>query len=266
MRYGFIIPGGSAPEQVELAVAAEAAGWDAVFAWEGGYDVDPWSTLAAAAARTSRIRLGTMLTPLPWRRPWRLAAQAATLDQLSAGRAILTVGLGAVDSALGTYPEETDKRARAALLDEGIDLVRALWSGERVVSGPRWSLDLSGSVHPALRPVQQPGPPVWVVVGWPAPRSLRRGLRCDGVVPQPVGATEPKPLSPSEVRELLAWYDANGGRPEDVIQEGETTGDGAGDDVAAFAEAGVTWWLESRWSAKDPADVRARIEAGPPTI
>lgn len=85
-------------------------------------------------------------------------------------------------------------------------------------------------------------------------------------MPQPVGATEPKPLSPSEVRELLAWYDANGGRPVDVIQEGETTVAGGGDDVSAFADAGVTWWLESRWAAGDLAMVRARIEAGPPTI
>src|ERR1700678_621691 len=99
MRCGFVLPGGTANEQAELAVAAEEAGWDGIFVWETGYGVDPWGLLCAIAARTSRVRLGTMLTPLPWRRPWKLASQVATLDQLSGGRAILPVGVGAVDTA-----------------------------------------------------------------------------------------------------------------------------------------------------------------------
>src|SRR5579862_7464601 len=96
MRHGIVLPGGTAAAQLEQAVLAERSGWDGVFIWEAGYGVDPWTLLAAVAARTSRIQLGTMLTPLPWRRPWKLASQVATLDQLSGGRAILGVGLGAV--------------------------------------------------------------------------------------------------------------------------------------------------------------------------
>src|SRR5580698_9864972 len=95
-RFGVVLPGGTAAEQLAQAVLAEASGWDGVFVWEAAYGVDAWSLLAAIAARTSRIRLGTMLTPLPWRRPWKVASQAITLDQLSSGRAILAVGLGAV--------------------------------------------------------------------------------------------------------------------------------------------------------------------------
>ena len=87
MRAGVVLPGGTANQQLEQAVAAEQAGWDGVFVWEAGYGVDAWTLLAAMAARTSRVRLGTMLTPLPWRRPWKVASQVATLDQLSAGRA-----------------------------------------------------------------------------------------------------------------------------------------------------------------------------------
>lgn len=90
-----ILPGGTATEQLDQAVLAEQAGWDGVFVWEAAYGVDAWSLLAAIAARTSRVRLGTLLTPLPWRRPWKVASQVATLDQLSGGRAILSVGLGA---------------------------------------------------------------------------------------------------------------------------------------------------------------------------
>src|SRR5204862_561494 len=130
-------PGGTAPQQLEQALVAEAAGWDAVFVWEGAYGVDPWALLAAIAHGTTKIRLGTMLTPLPWRRPWKLASQVATLDQLSNGRAILAVGVGAVDAALGHTGEVTDLRERAALLDEGIDVINALWRGELAHAGER---------------------------------------------------------------------------------------------------------------------------------
>src|SRR6266516_4786769 len=102
MRYGVILPGGTAIEQLEQAVLAEEAGWDGVFVWEAAYGVDAWGLLTAIAARTQRIRLGTMLTPLPWRRPWKVASQAATLHQLSGGRASVSVGLGAMATRLGT--------------------------------------------------------------------------------------------------------------------------------------------------------------------
>src|ERR1700753_4518363 len=94
IRCGAVLPGGPAPAQLEQAELAEQAGWDGVFSGEPGYGVDPWTLLAAVAARTSRVRLGTILTPLPFRRPWKLASQVATLDQLSGGRGILALGGG----------------------------------------------------------------------------------------------------------------------------------------------------------------------------
>src|SRR6202158_2748309 len=129
MHYGFVLPGGTATEQLEQAVLADEAGWDGVFVWEAAYGVDAWTLLAAMAQRTTRVRLGTMLTPLPWRRPWKVASQAVTLDQLSGGRAILAVGLGAVDTELPETGEVIDLRTRAEYLDEGIDLIRTLWAG-----------------------------------------------------------------------------------------------------------------------------------------
>src|SRR5262245_14963802 len=135
LRFGVILPGGTAREQLDLAVLAERAGWDGVFVWEAAYGVDAWSLLSAMAAQTSRVRLGTMLTPLPWRRPWKVASQVATLDQLSGGRAILTVGLGAFTDDLPLTGEEADRRTRAAMLDDGIDLIRALWAGEAAFEG-----------------------------------------------------------------------------------------------------------------------------------
>src|ERR1700744_1355436 len=100
IRYGAILPGGTAPEQLEQAELAERAGWDGVFSWETGYGGDPWTLLAGMAAGTSRVRLGTILPPLPFRRPWKLASQVATLDQLSGGRAVVAVGVGALAAPL----------------------------------------------------------------------------------------------------------------------------------------------------------------------
>jgi alkanesulfonate monooxygenase SsuD/methylene tetrahydromethanopterin reductase-like flavin-dependent oxidoreductase (luciferase family) len=185
MRYGMVLPGGRASEQLELAILAERAGWDGVFVWEAAYGVDPWSLLAAIAARTSRIRLGTLLTPLPFRRPWKLASQVATVDQLSGGRAILTVGLGAADVALALTGEVTDLRERAERLDEGIDLIRTVWAGETTYEGRHYRYEAGPASELAElgRPVQE-RIPIWVVGAWPRPRSMERVLRCDGVVPQ----------------------------------------------------------------------------------
>jgi alkanesulfonate monooxygenase SsuD/methylene tetrahydromethanopterin reductase-like flavin-dependent oxidoreductase (luciferase family) len=257
LRYGMVLPGGTAPEQLELAVLAEQAGWDGIFVWEANYGVDPWGLLSAMAARTSRIRLGTMLTPLPWRRPWKLAGQVATLDQLSGGRAILSVGVGAVDPALPDTRDVTDLRHRAALLDEGIDLIRALWSGAHSFHGEHYHYEAPAGFGDPVRPVQE-RLPIWVVVAWPRPKSLRRALRCDGVIPM-------NTPSPADLRELGDWLTAHGAPPGiDLLTEGETPADDPGrraEIVAPWVDAGCTWWMESRWGKPD--EVRARIEAGP---
>ena len=165
MRHGFVLPGGTAGEQLEQAVLADQAGWDGVFVWEAAYGVDAWSLLAAMAVRTTRVRLGTMLTPLPWRRPWKVASQAVTLDQLSGGRAVLAVGLGAVDTGLGDTGEETGRRARAERLDEGIDLIAGLWEGRRRFQGRHYRMDLDAreDLVAVATPVQRPRIPIWVV-------------------------------------------------------------------------------------------------------
>jgi alkanesulfonate monooxygenase SsuD/methylene tetrahydromethanopterin reductase-like flavin-dependent oxidoreductase (luciferase family) len=267
MRTGFILPGGTAATQLEQAVAAEAAGWDAVISWETGYGVDPWSLLAAIAVRTQRVRLGTVLTPAPWRRPWKLASQVATLDQLSGGRAFVTVGLGATSPELPQTGEVTDRRERAERLDEAIDLMRALWAGEREYHGQHYDVVCPDFLLDVARPVQQPLP-IWVPGVWPRPRSMRRAARCDGVVPEWDRARLGHRKSPGDLRDLRAWLSEHGARADiDVVAEGETPADdpqAAADRVAPWAEAGATWWLETRWSSSD--DVDARIAAGPPNV
>ncbi len=262
IRCGAVLPGGSATEQLELALLAEQAGWDGVFVWEAAYGPDAWSMLAAIAARTSRVRLGTMLTPLPWRRPWKVASQVAALDQLSAGRAILAVGVGAVDTDLPDTGEVTDLRGRAALLDEGIDLIRTLWQGGRSFHGEHYHyqtgrLDLSAAATPVQDRI-----PIWVVGVWPALKSMRRALRCDGVIPQ-YRTAQPGPQDAGAVRAWLTEQGIPAGF--DVIADGETPADdatAAAASTAAWADAGCTWWLETRWETRD--QMRDRLAAGPP--
>jgi alkanesulfonate monooxygenase SsuD/methylene tetrahydromethanopterin reductase-like flavin-dependent oxidoreductase (luciferase family) len=264
-----VLPGGTAVEQLELAVLAEESGWDGLFVWEAAYGVEPWGLLTAIATRTQRIRLGTMLTPMPWRRPWKVASQVATLDQLSAGRAILAVGLGAVETDLPDTGEELELRTRAAMMDEGIDLIRELWAGRSSYHGRHYDYECSrDDLAEVGRPVQE-RIPIWVVGAWPRPKSMQRVLRCDGVLPQFPEGQE----SPEELRNLRAWLTDHGATTLDIIAEGETPGDDA--DAAAatvvpWADAGATWWLETRWemphhSPERLHQVRTRIAAGPPS-
>src|SRR5215471_8487585 len=102
MQYGVILPNMDVDARTlaELAALAEAAGWDGVFGSpvnepERRHTCDPWIALAAIAMCTQRVRLGTMVTPLSRRRPWKVARETVTLDHLSHGRLILPVGLGA---------------------------------------------------------------------------------------------------------------------------------------------------------------------------
>jgi alkanesulfonate monooxygenase SsuD/methylene tetrahydromethanopterin reductase-like flavin-dependent oxidoreductase (luciferase family) len=173
MRSGFVLPWGTATEQLDLAILAERAGWDGVFVWEAAYGIDAWSLLAAMAARTTRIRLGTMLTALPWRRPWKVASQVATLDQLSGGRAILAVGVGATDTDLPSTGEVTDLHGRAERLDEGIDLIRELWAGGNGYRGQHYVYQTGRmDLGQVTRPVQE-RIPIWVVGVWPRTKSMR---------------------------------------------------------------------------------------------
>jgi len=120
MKYGVILPTGDARTAANFAREVEAAGWNGFFVWEPIWGIDAWVCLTAAAMSTVNIRLGTMITPLSLMRPWKLANETATLDNLSNGRVILSVGLGAIDTGFAEFGEVTDRKARAELLDEGL--------------------------------------------------------------------------------------------------------------------------------------------------
>src|SRR5215510_13465457 len=151
-----------------------------------------------------------MLTPLPWRRPWKVASQVATLDQLSDGRAILSVGLGAPDVGHGAPVDALDRATRAAQLDDALDLIEALWSGALEYHGEHYDVVLHDPPIGPFRPVQQPRPPIWVVGAWPRPRSMRRvATKGDGLLPN-VMDPEFRPTTPGDIRAMVDWLREHG--------------------------------------------------------
>ena len=275
MKYGFVLPRGDARTAAELAWEAEAAGWDGFFVWEAAWSVDAWVALTAAAMRTERIRLGTMLTPVPWMHPWKLASQTATLDHLSNGRVILSAGLGAPDTGWEALGQVTDRKTRAELLDEGLEILTGLWQGQPFsYSGKHYHIKEIRFPHRPPAPVQQPRIPIWVVGAWPRMKSMRRALRYDGLLPVVMGddgKVRMTRATPDEIREMRVFIAANRKEttPFDVIVEGETPGDDwekAASIVRPYAEAGATWWIEALWSASELDAVQSRIKQGPPRL
>lgn len=282
MKYGFVIPGGDVRELPEVAHEAEEAGWDGVFIPDCIYidapgaaeslGFDPWVALTAMAMRTERVRLGTMITPISRRRPWKLARETATLDRLSNGRLIVPIGLGALDDAgFGRVGEATDRKTRAELMDEGLEILTGLWSGKPFsYTGKHYQVDNLTFLPP---PAQQPRIPVWVVGAWPRPRSMQRVMRYDGILPNKINPDGSHgQITPDDIRDIRAYVQEHRaeGTPFDIVWEGETPGDDherAAAIIQPFAEAGITWWMESMWSAPDGLNsVRQRIRQGPPRI
>jgi probable F420-dependent oxidoreductase len=260
----------------EMARKAEECGWDGFFVWDQitmdtPQDVsDPWIALALVANATRQIRLGTMVTPIPRRRPTTLARQTVTLDHLSGGRLILGVGLGAFQyeefEALG---DEPDQKIRAEMLDEGLEVLTGLWSGEQYAHEGKHYHIRSAQFLPT--PVQTPRIPVWVAGIWPAKAPFRRAARWDGVMPgwDIMGGTK---QSPQEVRDMVAYImsQRTSSAPFEVAHGGKTTGtdhDADAAEVRAYADAGVTWWLEdlNPWRGSLEA-MKGRIGNGPPRI
>ncbi len=286
MRFAVDVPnfGDFADPRVlaDLARRAEDAGWDALFVWDHvthakalrRHIADPWVLLTAAALATRRIRLGTMVTPVARRRVPKLAREVTTLDRLTGGRMILGVGLGSpVDDEFGSFGETTDRRELAARLDEGLDALNLLWSGEPVTF--RGDHVVIEDVAFLPTPVQRPRVPVWVAGQWPARRPMRRAARWDGAVPllPPGDGGEPRQPDAATVREIhqfLTDCRAEAGLaagPFDVMMSGTSPAESAaaGDLTGALGQAGATWWAECRWDDLErAAPMIRRVDQGPP--
>lgn len=274
LKTGIVISAGTPKEFVDLAVAAEESGWDAVFGWEALWATDPWVLLAATAMRTQRIRLGTMLTPLPRLKPWDVAGRLATLDNLSNGRVQLAVGLGALHDGWLAFEADEGRKIRAEKFDEALAVYDGLMHGQPFSFSGKHYQTRPTDFMPPPPPVQQPRVPVWVVGAYPSEKSLRRAARWDGLLPTKVGVGAGDVFGPADLADVVAAI-----RPMreemglpwagyDVVAEGVSEPASAADQVGAFAVAGATWWVESDWSGGDDAVARhfSRIEAGPPVV
>ena len=282
MRYCVSLPNagvcGDARTLAELAAVAEDAGWDAVMledyiVYQSRQDIpthDPWVALAAMAMRTERIRLGTLVTPLARRRPWKLAREAVTLDHLSNGRLILGVGLGdSSDASFTHFGEETDARIRAEMLDEALDLLVGFWSGEPFsYDGKHYRVR---EVTCLPRPVQSPRIPIWIGGAYPNKGPLRRAVRWDGAClyqAESTGRAEDtgEGLSPQQVQELKRFADSlrPASAPFDIVVGRDRRNDIEQEraHIRSLAAAGATWWQE--WiPSGDFATMQAAVACGP---
>lgn len=288
MRYGVYVPNfgpyGDALTLADLAHEAEEAGWDGFFLWDQVSKstltptvdpmVDPWVALAAIALRTRTILLGTLVTPLPRRRPWMVARETVSLDHLSRGRLIFGVGAGGGYFDFEALGEASDAKTLAALLDEGLEVLTGLWSGEPYHhEGSTYHIKEAQFLP---RPLQSPRIPIWVGAIWPAKAPLRRAARWDGVIP--IGRDLPLTamLTPEQMHEIIRFVASQPGYtvPFEVIHSGTTESRDPARDreiVAAYQHVGVTWWLEKilpeRWGSWTdwPLEaMRTRIRQGPP--
>jgi len=273
LRYGLYLPAfgpfGDPAVLVDLAVRAEASGWDGVFLWDHLVRdalpvADPWTTLGAVAQATRELRFGPMVTPLPRRRPWVVARHASTLSRLSGGRLILGTGLGSDEFGdLSRFGEPTGLPTLSAMYDEGFEVARKVWSGRAFRhDGQHYHVTLGEGV-PDPHPI-----PVWVASLTSHPRVIRRAAACDGIFP----IRENRILAPGDVAGLLTALHRAGlpeGRAFDVAVAGNASPawqEPVTADLAGLAQAGMTWWMESLIHS-DPLELSLEIvDAGPPRV
>ncbi len=258
---------------VDLALAAEDAGWDGFFIWDHIWAcwedtmgvVDPWIVMAAVAAKTEDIKIGPMVTPIARRRPSKLARETVSLDHLSNGRLIMGVGLGAAEE-LGHFGETSDPKNRAKQLDEGLEVLTGLWSGEPFSFEGEYYQQKEVTFLP--KPVQKKIP-IWVAGYWPNKAPFKRAARYDGVFPL---ADSPDGITIEGLNESISIIEKERGNllNYDIVVSGMTTAKDRKADSETLqlcADTGMTWWLEYLidWE-KTPKEMMERVKRGPPEI
>lgn len=281
LRFGLYVPNfgkaSDAKSYAELALTAEQAGWDGFFLWDHLLEwdkpipvTDSFIALAAIAAKTSRIRIGTTVTPLPKLPPWIAARQVAALDLLSDGRMTLGVGLGEVESTdYERFGGDSNKRVLAEKLDESLEIITSLWKGTACnYSGKHYRITKKTAFLPS--PKQKPRVPIWVGGFWPNRGPFRRAAKWDGVIPLRRGhPIRPTPKDLGDILDFIKQQRTSSTHFDTVI-----IGWGTGKDKAVnakkigpYAKAGLTWWLESLYSGHDSLEkMRRRILMGPPSF
>ena len=277
MKHGIFLPPFNEladPRRVaRLAADAEKAGWDGFYVWDHMLAepdmavAEAWMTMAAIATATERVRIGAMVTPLARRRPWVLARQIATLDQLSDGR--LTVGIGLGDDGwreFSAFGDETSARARGEMLDESLAIIQGLLAGNALDFTGRYFTVRTSAVLP--KPVQDPVP-IWAAIRWPNRKPLDRAARLPGCFPIFAGSGQlPAPPDAADLTELRAEL-AKRGAPESAdvavrVALHRLPSQQRPDAIATLAAAGVTWLLEAFAPGQDAAQIEEYVRSGPP--
>ena len=274
MKYGLALPYTTPRMTAKLSQLAEESGWDGCFVGDAIWCEDPLICLAAAAMTTSRIRLGTLITPVPLRIPWRLASESLALDHLSEGRLTLGLGAGAVWMGWHAFPDEvTETKARAEMLDETIDILTLLYQRKQFdYDGRHYHLKLTqlDEMHYPAKPVQQPRVPLWCVGIWPRKKSMERVLKCDGVILEKARTEgQSEDITAEDVRAIKTYVDANRSLsvPFDIVLQGKVADLDRAQlqgKLLPLIEAGGTWWIEGLLDASGEI-AEERIRRGPPS-
>jgi alkanesulfonate monooxygenase SsuD/methylene tetrahydromethanopterin reductase-like flavin-dependent oxidoreductase (luciferase family) len=242
----------------DLATLAEETGWDGVCLWdhilrapsEPAEIADTTVALTAVAMATSRVRFGPMVTPLPRRRPQKLAREAVTLDRLSGGRLTVGIGLG-VDAwgELSRFGDLADPVQRGDMLDEGVGLLAELMSGATVDHHGRYFQ--ASDVRLVPGPVQ-PRIPIWMAAHGDRLRPVRRAARYDGlyVISSDQAVISRIADTIAEIRGGLEGFDL-----AVIVPSGTDTG--------PLSKAGATWAMHDVSPVGSEAALRSRIESGP---
>ncbi|MEM7130146.1 MAG: LLM class flavin-dependent oxidoreductase [Chloroflexota bacterium] len=270
MKYGLeLAAAGQRDAKVlgELAHLAEDSGWDGIFLedyivyWDGGATFDPWIALAVMILQTKRLVFGTTVTPIPRRRPWKLARELLTLDHLSDGRIILGVGLGDENEpGFAAVGETIDKKQRAKMLDESLEILAGLWSGAPFsYEGDCYQIS-EMTFQP--KPVQQPRIPIWVGGHWPYRGPAERAARWDGCIFSNCNKFTAEDVK--QIKEFIAERRISNA-PYDIVVGGRRRPDDVGQErsyIKSLKDAGATWFLQYI----PPMDIEAtkeQIREGP---
>ena len=242
---------------MDLCRDAEKVGWDGIFLWDHMIFstrlknnnqnnipfVDPWIALTAISTITTRVKIGTYITPLPRRRPWKLAREIVSLDHLSKGRLILGIGLGSPDFEYEGFGEEKNMIVRARKCDEGLEIIKGLCSGK--------PFKFNGNYYNIKEMTFKPEPyngtiPIWIGGRWPNKKPFERASKYDGVCP--ISATS-KNLNPGDIEEIKNYIKKMRKNIEnfDIVLAGETPQEKniAKKIIIPYIESGMTWWLET---------------------
>ncbi len=232
---------------LKLAVAAERHGWDGVHLWDHVLYHDPdWPVTspvvaaAAIAAATARLRI-ILTVALPRRQVQDVARDTAAVDALSGGRLTVLATIGSMDREYTEFGLDPDLRARGRALDERLVRLTQLWSYWRA-----------------------PRVPIWCGGRWPQRAGLRRAARFDGAMPT-FDNQRVRNVPIEEFTAATTVVRQHAPAMIDIALEGATTGSSAADQVAPFAAAGMTWWIEALgWWRGGTQAAATRIADGPP--